>query len=110
MTTCVIRAPLPYSLRFSVTIDRVEPAALIETTIDGDIAGPASLTIEPHRTGSRARLNWSLAVRSRLLQSGAIVARPLMHWGHEWVVANGVDQFRRHLRASTAAAETPNAT
>ena len=38
----------------------------------------------------------SLPVATALsLLAGALFGRPLMQWGHEWVVATGVGQFRR---------------
>jgi hypothetical protein len=99
-THCTVRAPLPYSLRFSVTVLRVEPARLIETEVGGDIAGPARLEMGPAPEGSTARLVWSVEVRDPVLRAGARLGRPLMEWGHEWVVANGVNQFRRRALPS----------
>jgi hypothetical protein len=30
-----------------------------------------------------------------MLRVAARAARPMLQWGHEWVVNNGVEQFRR---------------
>ena len=30
-----------------------------------------------------------------VLRAGATFGRPVMQWGHEWVVATGVGQFQR---------------
>jgi hypothetical protein len=93
---CEVRAPLPYSLRFDVRVDSVDPASALHATVSGDIGGPARLTIEPAAAGSIASLWWEVDVHAPVLRTGARVARPLMAWGHEWVVATGVRQFRRH--------------
>jgi hypothetical protein len=93
--SCVIQAPLPYALRLRIVVERVEPASLVETHVHGDLEGPARLEIAPAPEGSRARLVWDLDVRDRMLRQVARVARPMMLWAHDRVVATGVEQFRR---------------
>ncbi|HZR13456.1 MAG TPA: SRPBCC family protein [Acidimicrobiia bacterium] len=93
---CEVQAPLPYVLRFDVHVDRLEEGRLVETTVRGDLAGPARLEIErADGTASAARLAWSLDVRAPLLRSLAVVARPAMVWAHDRIVAVGVAQFER---------------
>jgi len=100
--TCVIRAPLPYSLRFDVRIDRVEPDALIATSVRGDLQGPARLEISPDDAGCVARLTWSLELRDPVLRRVAVLTRPAMEWAHDRVVAVGVAEFERHALADAA--------
>lgn len=92
---CVVRAPVPYSLRFDVTVVEVVPERLVDTRVSGDLEGPARLKLADHPDGAEARLTWQLELRDPLLRSASRVARPLMEWGHNWVVDNGVRQFRR---------------
>jgi uncharacterized protein YndB with AHSA1/START domain len=92
---CVIRAPIPYSLRFDVLVEEVVAQELVIASVSGDMEGPARLEIAGTPEGSRARLMWEVELRDRLLASAARWARPIMEWGHEWVVATGVTQFRR---------------
>jgi len=91
---CVVRGPLPYALRFTVAVDRVEVGRAIDTTVTGDIEGPARLEVGPHGAGSSARLVWKVHVVDPALRATARVARPLMEWGHNWVVSRGVASFR----------------
>ena len=96
-THCEVRAPLPYSLRFAVTVRRLVPAELLEAEVTGDIEGPAQLEISGGAVnGSNVRLTWAVEVKDRLLRAGAMFGRPLMQWGHEWVVATGMTQFKRN--------------
>jgi hypothetical protein len=46
-------------------------------------------------SGSVARLAWEMELHRPMLRSAARFGRPVMEWGHDWVVANGVEQFRR---------------
>jgi hypothetical protein len=94
---CEVRAPLPYSLRFEVVVDRVVEGERIETTVQGDIAGPARLEVEPLDGGARcqARMTWALEPCTPLLRNMARFGRPLMEWGHDRVLEIGVRQFRR---------------
>lgn len=95
VSDCVVRAPVPYSLRFRVTVLEVTPALSVDTRVSGDLEGPARLDIAAHPDGSEARLSWELELRSPLLRRLSRVGRPLMEWGHNWVVDTGVRQFRR---------------
>jgi uncharacterized protein YndB with AHSA1/START domain len=92
---CLVQPPLPYSLRFTITLDDVVPCEHAVATITGDIEGTATLTVEPDGEGSRARLVSDLAPASGLLQAFALAARPLVVWGHDRVLDRGASQFSR---------------
>lgn len=96
---CVVRGPLPYTLRFTVAVDEVVPERLVGTSVSGDISGPARLALEPTADGTDARLTWEVQVVDPALRAMSRIARPLMEWGHDWVVTRGVDQFRRNARS-----------
>jgi uncharacterized protein YndB with AHSA1/START domain len=99
-SACVVRAPVPYTLRFTVTVAELVPGRLVDAVVDGDLAGPARLELASgHDGGSVARLAWEMELCRPALRAAARLGRPLMEWGHDWVVATGVDQFlRRALR------------
>jgi len=90
---CRVQPPLPWSVRFLVTLDRVEAPGRADATVTGDIRGTASLVIEPATGGSQATLTSCLAPASALLQTAGIVARPLIGWGHDWILDAGARQF-----------------
>ena len=92
---CSVRAPLPYALDFTVTVLDAEPARRLVTSVTGDLEGPARLEIAPADDGSTASLIWTVELRAPLLRAASVVARPVMEWGHDWIVDNGVRQFRR---------------
>jgi uncharacterized protein YndB with AHSA1/START domain len=96
---CTVQPPLPYQVAFTIALDDVEAPRRAEATISGDIIGHAVLTIGPHPEGCEARLVSSLAPAHSLLRAVASVARPLVRFGHDWVLDQGARQFARHAIA-----------
>jgi hypothetical protein len=95
---CTVQPPLPYSLSFAIAIEEVEPHARVTASVSGEITGTAELTIEAAEEGCTARLRSRLAPSSRFLQAVALVARPVVSLGHDWVLDTGARQFRQQLR------------
>ena len=98
---CAVRAPLPYTLEFSVHVESVEPGRVVDTQVRGDLSGPARLEVAadgPDR--STARLAWEVELRVPLLSAASRVARPALVWAHDQVVASGVAGFRRNAFGS----------
>lgn len=92
---CVVKPPLPYSLRFDITLVEVVDHDLVRARIEGDINGWAQLTAIDHGVGSQFRLLSELGPASSALRLVARVARPVATFGHDWVLDNGARQFRR---------------
>jgi uncharacterized protein YndB with AHSA1/START domain len=92
---CVIRGPLPYTLRCTVHVLDMVPRERVVSEISGDLHGPARLDLTGNGAGCSARLSWSLELRAAPLRRLAVVARPAMQWAHDYVVSSGVDSFRR---------------
>lgn len=91
----VIQSPLPYALRCTIQIDHLRAQDVVETTVSGDLCGPARLEVRPRADGCAARLVWSLTPGTFVLRQLAVIGRPAMVWAHDRVVDTGVDQFRR---------------
>jgi hypothetical protein len=97
---CSVRAPIPYTLDFTVTIEHVEPGTSLDARVDGDLRGPARLEIGARAKGATARLVWTVELRAPMLRAASVVVRPVMEWGHDWIADSGVRQFReRALRS-----------
>jgi uncharacterized protein YndB with AHSA1/START domain len=97
---CTVQPPLPYTLSFQITIEEVAPTERVSATVTGEITGSAELTLVPDDDGCTARLTSQLAPASRFLQTIALVARPVVSLGHDWVLDTGARQFRRQLGRS----------
>jgi uncharacterized protein YndB with AHSA1/START domain len=92
--TCVVKPPLPYTVRFSVTLQDVVHGSHVRARIDGDVTGTALLTLTGADEGCEVRLVSALAPRSGVLRALAALARPAVRFGHDWVLDSGARQFR----------------
>jgi hypothetical protein len=96
---CEVQPPVPYPVRFGVTIERVEPPALVRALVHGDVVGDAELTLEKVAAvatagaGCLATLRSSLAPGNRALQMVSRFAGPIARFGHDWVLDSGARQF-----------------
>jgi uncharacterized protein YndB with AHSA1/START domain len=90
---CRVQPPLPYTVRFTLTLDEVAEREHVAATVAGDIAGSAAITLAARGTGCDVRLQSSLAPRHPGLRALAVVGRPLVRIGHDWVLGTGAKQF-----------------
>ena len=67
-----------------------------EARVSGDLEGRAQLVLARTAGGTAVDVGWEMAPRSRAMQVAALFARPLLRWSHEWVLARGLEQFRRN--------------
>lgn len=99
---CEVEPPLPYVVRFRIELDRVDVARSVQTTVSGDVRGAAELTLrECPDGGTTARLVSRLTPANPLLRTVGTVARPMVQWGHDWVLDQGRRQFVDRRRSST---------
>jgi uncharacterized protein YndB with AHSA1/START domain len=91
--TCAVQPPVPYRVRFTIDFTRIERPSLVTVAVGGDIHGTASLDITPDGTGSTVRLVSELIPDNRALRAAAFVARPVVRFGHDWVLDTGARQF-----------------
>lgn len=92
---CMVAPPLPYRVRFRLHLDRVVTGSEAHALVSGDIGGEALLSVVANGDGSTARLQSELYPANPLLRRAGAVARPLIEWGHDWVLDEGCKQFVR---------------
>lgn|GEM_PF-781809 len=102
---CQIQPPMPYLLRFTVTMDRVEAPSAVEATVGGDVQGTAHLDLwDADDGGCHVRLRSSLVPANAALRTVARVARPVAQFGHRWILDTGARQFRARALAAAGGA------
>ena len=92
---CHVQPPLPYALRFTITIGEVVEGRSVRATVAGEIVGTARVELSP--AGDAATIVHfvsDLAPAGGPLRAFATIARPLVAWGHDWVISQGIRQFR----------------
>lgn len=92
---CSVQPPVPYSVDFAVHIDSITASSLVEVTITGDIVGRADLLILPSARGCRVALVSDLGPAKQTLRALSIAARPIVRFGHNWVLDMGAVQYRQ---------------
>ena len=90
-----MQPPLPYRVRFTVHLDDVVPVRSVTATVSGEIVGTAALTIAPSGRGSSARLVADLGPEKHALRALSVALRPLVRFGHNWVLDTGARQFEQ---------------
>jgi carbon monoxide dehydrogenase subunit G len=94
----VVSPPVPYRIGVEVHLERCEPCRLIDAFVRGDLEGDAHLRLDPYHGGSLAHVDWSLEMRQAPMRMAALIAYPLLRWGHDRVVDLTVSSFRRQLQ------------
>jgi uncharacterized protein YndB with AHSA1/START domain len=123
---CEVKPPLPWTLRFDLVIDDVCPSERVSATVRGDVVGAAVIDLAPlpHTVdtsgdasldgqesddgpaGCRLTLVSSLSPGRQVLAAAALVARPLVIAGHDWVIDSAARQFAdRALHGSVLVAD-----
>jgi hypothetical protein len=98
---CVIKPQLPYTLEFVITLEQVQEARVARAQLTGDIDGWAELTLEDAGTGSALRLQSDLVARNGIARTIGAIVPPLARRGHDWVLDNGIRQFRAAMVSDT---------
>jgi len=101
----LVVAPIPYQMRVDVVVDECDAPRHIEATVHGDLEGHASLTVEPEsgeRGAGRSRVTarWTVEMMQRPMRVAALVAAPVLRFGHDHVVHATVAEFRRRVALS----------
>jgi hypothetical protein len=76
---CVVKPPLPYTLRFDVSLTEVVEYQRVRATVDGDIIGWAELSAHDHNGGVTSLTPWGLGPPDHVdagLSCGRSVVRP----------------------------------
>jgi carbon monoxide dehydrogenase subunit G len=93
-----VAPPVPYHFRVAVTFEEVDAPHHIGARLSGDLTGPAELRLHDHVDGCEAQVRWEVEMQKPSMRRAAHVARPVMVWGHDQVVAATVRRFRTVLR------------
>jgi uncharacterized protein YndB with AHSA1/START domain len=80
---------LPYRLRFELCVTRMEPPALLEAEVSGDVAGRGICRIQRRGRKTTVRYQWQVRTCRPWMNWLAPLARPLFVWNHRMVMQRG---------------------
>ena len=96
---CTVQPPLPYRVRFVVHLDTVDPPHTVAASVTGEIVGTARLTTAAAGDGSALRLVADLGPQRQALRLMSAAFRPLVRFGHDWILDTGARQFGERARS-----------
>jgi uncharacterized protein YndB with AHSA1/START domain/quercetin dioxygenase-like cupin family protein len=90
---------LPYHLRTTSTVTRLESPHIIEADVDGDLRGHGKWTLTDNGNGgTHVRFDWQVFADKPLLRALTPILRPAFRWNHAWAIARareGLEPFAR---------------
>lgn len=95
----VCRSVLPYALEVRLHAVHRLPD-LLETALEGDLAGTARWRLTPVTGGTRLQFEQDVRVTGRLLGFAAYAGRPVLTWNHDRMMAGCIAGLRTRVGAA----------
>jgi len=92
------RTMLPYRLCFELCVTRIEPPALLEAEVSGDLAGRGLCQLQRQGRRTTVRYEWEVQTCKPWMNWLAPLARPVFLWNHRMVMARGESCLSAWLR------------
>lgn len=93
---CLVKPPLPYRVSFSITVTDVVEHQSASARLAGDIVGTATITAADDGAGCLLRLVSDLTAIGGPARHIGRFAPWLAATGHDWILDQGIRQFRAH--------------
>jgi mannose-6-phosphate isomerase-like protein (cupin superfamily)/uncharacterized protein YndB with AHSA1/START domain len=98
---------LPYHLRTTAQIVRLQRPATIEGTVEGDLSGRGLWTLSERDGATHVRFDWRVNADRPLLRVLTPVLRPLFRWNHNWAIARAIEGLEPYAQRQAAQAGVP---
>lgn len=86
----LVRSRLPYTLDLLLHAEEGTTPGELRTTLDGDLIGWARWELTEHGGRTSLRFDQEVIVAGRLLGWASRVARPLLAWNHDQMMASAI--------------------
>lgn len=91
------KSALPYRLRFTTRVTRIEPLRLIEGLVEGALEGQGCCRLWREDGLTCVRHDWQVRTTPPWMNLLAPLARPLFRWNHDALMRAGGAGLARHL-------------
>ena len=97
------KGKLPYTLRQTSEIVRLDPPSEFEVHVVGDLEGRGVWTITPRTAGGvHVRFDWRVQGRKPVIRVLTPVLRPAFRSNHNWAIARAQEGLEPYARARAA--------
>jgi hypothetical protein len=97
------KGKLPYTLRQTSEIVRLDRPSEFEVHVVGDLEGHGVWTITPHAAGGvHVRFDWRVHGRKPVIRVLTPVLRPVFRSNHNWAIARAREGLEPYARAQAA--------
>ena len=93
---------LPYTLRTTSTIVRLDAPRSFEVEVVGDLSGRGVWTLTPRGDRVQIRFDWRANADRPLLRILTPVLRPLFRWNHNWSIKRAREGLEPYARSRPA--------
>jgi uncharacterized protein YndB with AHSA1/START domain len=90
---------LPYHLKTSSEIIRLERPREFEISVVGDLTGKGVWTLTPSAGRVHVRFDWRVIADRPLLRVLTPLLRPLFHWNHNWSIKRAIEGLEPYARS-----------
>jgi hypothetical protein len=91
---------LPYHLRTTSRIVRLDPPSVVEADVEGDLRGHGKWTLTPLAPDrTHVRFDWRVYADRPLLKGLTPALRPALRWNHNWAIARAMEGLEPYARA-----------
>jgi hypothetical protein len=94
---------LPYHLRTTSTVVRMQRPTSIEGTVQGDLSGRGVWTLSERGATTHVCFDWRVNANRPLLRVLTPLLRPLFAWNHNWAIARAIEGLEPYARRQAAA-------
>jgi uncharacterized protein YndB with AHSA1/START domain len=98
---------LPYTLKTSSTIVRIDAPDELEVEVVGDLTGKGVWTLTPRDGKVHVHFDWRVIADRPLLRYLSPVLRPVFRWNHNWSVKRAIEGLEPYA-AQVASTDRPN--
>ena len=93
---------LPYELRTTSRIVRLDAPHEFEVEVTGDLRGRGIWTLTPSDAGVHVRFDWRVFADKPILRVLTPVLRPLFRWNHAWAIARAREGLQPYARRTAS--------
>ncbi len=98
------RSVIPYPVRFTGEVVRIERCHLIHARAWGELEGSGTWRLYTNAAGTAVTYDWNVRTTRAWMNAVAPVARPVFAWNHNAIMRRGGEGLARLLRVRLVAA------